>query len=136
MSAFIQETQKAVYDTMAGTSPPLAAGGVFDYAPETVTYPFIQIGDSQVIPNDASNTDDVSDDGVDSFLDVHVWSRYRGAKEVNEITSLIYTLFHNRTLTISGRASALCWIDSTRIVRDPDGITRHGVSTLRITHRS
>lgn len=118
------------------TTPPIAAGGAFDDAPETVTFPWIEIGDAQIIPDDSGAANGGSDDGVSDFYDLHIWSRYRGKKEVMEIVDAVHARMHGATLTIPGRASALAWVRAARVIRDPDAITRHGIISVEIIHRS
>lgn len=104
--------------------------------PSPDDFPFIEIGESQIIPNDVSASDGSSDEAFDEFIDIHVWSRYRGQKETKEIQGAIYDALHHKSLTVTGRSTAFCWLDDARIVDDPDGLTRHGIQTFKITHRS
>lgn len=131
------DLQTVIYTLLDSLSIP-SVKSIIDHpitSPPDDVYPFIELADSQVIPNDASNGS-VSDTGVDEFIDIHVWSRYRGQKEVKEIMSAIYDALHHNSLSIPGRSSAFCWFDNSRIRTDPDGLTRHGIQTFKITHRS
>lgn len=104
--------------------------------PTPEDYPFIEIGESQITPNDASVENGLSDEAFDEFVDIHVWSRYRGQMEIKEIQGAIYNALHHKSLAVTGRATAFCWLDDSRIIDDPDGLTRHGIQTFKITHRS
>ena len=136
MSDYSLAVQGAIYTAL--TSP--AISGVSFVVDNPVTepaasdFPFIQIGNSDFTPDDTD--DGGGDGGLREFFDLHVWSRYRGQKEVKEIASTIYDRFHGATLTVTGRPSALSWVRNRLILDDPDGLTRHGIVTLEIDHRS
>lgn len=130
--------QTAVYAEVLGVSIP-GVKSIIDNPntnPSESDYPFVEISDSQIIPNDASQEDGSTDEGFDEFIDIHVWSRYRGMKEVKEIQGAIYDALHHQSLTVTGRDSAFIWLDGQRVIDDPDGLTRHGIQTFKITHRS
>jgi len=107
-----------------------------DTTPTDSDFPFIHIGESQIIPDDTTNTASGGDGGVSEFVDLHVWSRYRGQKEVKELAAVIYDRLHGASLTVTGRASALSWVRNRQVLTDTDGLTRHGVISLEIIHRS
>lgn len=126
------ELQKAIYNAIAAAN----IYGVTEIrdtpivAPSSANFPFIEIADSQIIPADAGG-----DTGIDEYIDIHTWSRSGGKREVKSIMGGIYTALHHQTLAVSGRATAYCWLDSARVMNDPDGLTRHGVQTFKVTHR-
>lgn len=135
MSAFAFACQKALKAALLATA--VVAERIYDDPPESVAFPWIEIGDGQVIPDDTSaNIGTGSDDGVSEFFDLHVWSRYAGKKQAWDIVDALHTHLHGASLTIPGRASALAWIRNVRMLTDPDGLTRHGVVSLEIIHRS
>ena len=139
MAGFSFPTQRALYEAL--TSASIAGGRIHDHAPSDVVFPYVEIGESQAIPDDTSAAGG-DDDGVSETFTLHVWDRpnrtggHRGGKQVREILSSIYTVLHGAALTVSGRASALAWVRSDRVMRDPDGITVHGVVDVEIIHRS
>lgn len=133
------DLQRAIYSAIEGAG----IAGLVQIVDHPITepspsdYPFIEIGDSQALPVDESNDAGTSSDtGVEEFVDIHTWSRYSGQKETKEIMAAVYSALHHQTLTVSGRTSAHCWLDGDRVLNDPDGLTRHGVQTFRITHRN
>lgn len=148
MSAYLDAAQRALYTRLKGS---IAAVGprVYDDPPQNVVFPWLEIGDRQVIPDDATSNVTLggSDDGVEDYFDLHVWSRgsppapgkpakKSGKQECNEIIDALHGLLHQQTLTITGRTSALMWITNVRVLLDPDGMTRHGVVSLKIIHRT
>lgn len=134
MSAHTLDSQVAIVALLSTAG--IASGRVYDDAPSDVTYPWVEIGDRQIIPDDTSGPGSSSDDGVSDFTDIHIWSRLRGKKETLGIIDQIHAALHGRALTISGRASALAWVRSVRVLNDPDGITRHGIVSVEVIHRS
>lgn len=127
------EVQKAVYLLLVAAS----ITGVTEVRdkpirkPSDSDFPFIEIGASQVVAADAGG-----DTGIEEFIDIHCYSRSGGQKEIKQIMGAIYAALHHQSLTVSGRDTAFCWFDDGRTLGDPDGLTRHGVQTFRITHRS
>lgn len=98
-------------------------------------YPFVHIGEAQTVPDDAVASGGL-DDGVTNSVDVHVWTRGESRAPATAILDAIYGRLHQSPLTVSGRASALCWVRSSRLFTDADGLSQHGIITLDITHRS
>ena len=120
------ELQKAIYAALT-TAPALVDGNVFDQVPESNPFPRITIGDEQVIDDSTS-----CQDGWDVSTDVHCWSRPEtGSKlEVKQIAAAVVS----RIVAISGIAGfSLVSLthETTRIFRDPDGLTEHAVVTFR-----
>ena len=135
MSVFGYACQKALKLALLSTG--LCGGRIYDGPPQSVVFPWIEIGDRQVIPDDTTSNTGGSDSGVSDFFDLHIWSRdYAGKKEVEDIIDGIHDRLHNISLAIEGRAGALSWMRNARILRDPDGVTHHGVVSLEIIHRS
>lgn len=133
MSAQAWACQTAVVGAIAS----LAGGRVYGDAPASVVFPWIEVARAQSIPDDTTAETGGADGGVSDFFDLHIWSRYAGDREVLEIVDGISGRLHGATLAIDGRASALAWIRGVRgILRDPDGITRHGIVSVEIIHRS
>ena len=121
--------QTAVHGAIAGAS---IAGvkRVSDHYltdPGTGDFPFVQIGEAHALPLDVSGSD-----GAERYIDLHVWSRYRGQGEAKRILDGLRGLFHARPLAVPGLSSAFAYAESERVLSDPDGLTRHGVLTLKI----
>ena len=118
------EIQKAIYDALIA-SPAIAGGRVYDRVPENPTFPYIGIGDEQSI--DDGNA---CDDGWEVSSDVHVWSRAVGFPETKGLVSAIVP----RLAAISavpGFTLIAAGVENTRVFRDPDGLTSHGVISVR-----
>lgn len=127
------EVQKEIYEALVAAS----ISGVQHIrdkpisAPTNADFPFIEIGASQTVADDAGG-----DSGLEEYIDIHCYSRAGGQKEIKQIMGSVYTALHHQSLTVSGRDTAFCWFDDGRVVGDPDGLTLHGIQTFKITHRS
>lgn len=126
------EVQRSVYNALVAASLP-GVSTIRDTPitkPSSSDYPFIEIGSSQDIPVDAGG-----DYGVEHYIDVHSYSRTDGQLQIKQISGAIYDALHGTDLLVEGKASAHCWLDTSRIIADRDGLTRHSVQTFRIVHR-
>lgn len=100
---------------------------VYDSVPEdNAAFPYVVIGEDTHAPWD---TDDSV--GAESTITFHVWSRYRGTKEVKEIQGLIYAALNRHELSVSGFDLVTLEFEYSDVVLDADGYTRHGVCRYR-----
>lgn len=120
------EFQKAIYAALTA-APAVADGNVFDQVPDGDPFPRITIGDEQVI--DDSTT---CQDGWDVSTDVHCWSRPdTGSKlEVKQIAAAVVARV-TAISAIAGFSLVSLTHETTRVFRDPDGLTEHAVVTFR-----
>src|SRR5690606_23892259 len=101
--------QVAIFSLLKNESPSIAGGRIYDTVPESVSsatapgseFPFVQIGDVDVISDDVDAADGSRHDGVMETLTLHVWSRYRGQKEIKQIMQQIKNLLHDTTVTVT-----------------------------------
>lgn len=121
-----EELQRAIYGALTA-APALASGNVFDQVPENEPFPHITIGDEQVI--DDSST---CQDGWEVFADVHCWSRpANGSKgEVKTLAASVVTRIIAIT-SVDGFSLVSLTHETTRVFRDPDGLTEHAVVSFR-----
>ena len=112
-------------------SAALSPTPVYDAVPPSVDHsqPFcyVTLNDIQAIDWSTKTFD-----GQDFAVNLHVWSSYRGNKEVQEKFNAIHTALHNAALTVTGAAVVICRYEASQIFLDPDGLTRHGVQRFRI----
>lgn len=122
--------QQAIYSELSGDSELTSTLGasVYDDVPDhqAVTFPYVNIGEDTTL--DYSTKDLV---GSETTLNMHVWSRYRGSKEVKQIMDRVHSLLHDSNLTVTGRNLINLRVEFSDVLRDPDGITRHGVMRFR-----
>ena len=132
------DIQRTIYETLLNSSALSQLLASFTYSNgSTVSAVFNdlpQSDDNSVFPcvvidsqiDDALNTD--TTDGFNSTVLIHTWSVQPSNVEVSAIQDVIYGLLHRKKASyISGISCEL-----SEIMRDPDGISRHGVQRFRI----
>ena len=120
--------QTTIYSTLSSdnTLTNTLGAGVFDEVVENATYPFVALGEETAIDYSTKDLD-----GGEFTINIHVWSQYKGAKQTKEIMDRIHDLLHDSSLSVSGFNLANLRFEFSDILRDPDGITRHGVMRFR-----
>jgi hypothetical protein len=108
---------------------PAVAGRVHDEAPQTVAFPYLQVGDIQTLEDGADCLD-----AVECFVTLHVWSRAVGSVEARQIAGHVRAALHEwlPALDADGFRCVEAMHRDTRVMRDPDGKTTHGVLTFRL----
>lgn len=125
--------QQAIYGRLSGDATLVTTLGaaIYDHAPDGADYPYIVIGEVTEATNETMGRT-----GVDSTVTIHAWSRYQGGKQVKQIHNRIAELLDRWLPTIAGWNVTDFQPEFFEAFRDPDGITRHGVSRFRIhTHQ-
>ena len=102
------------------------ACGVYDEVVEGNSYPFITLGEETTIDYSTNNLV-----GAETTINIHIWSRYKGSKQTKQIMDKVHDLLHDVSLTVSGVNLINLRFEYSDIMRDPDGITRHGVMRFR-----
>lgn len=107
------------------------ADRVYDEAPTAPTFPYVTVGDDQVIGDD-----DECGDNSEVFVRIHGWSRATGYPEVKAIAALIRSTVKGATFALTGFTVVVTEFQQTQFLQDPDGLTRHSVTEFRflITH--
>jgi hypothetical protein len=120
--------QSTIYSTLSAdnTLTSTLGAGVYDEVLEGASYPFVSLGEETAI--DYGTKDLV---GGETTLNIHIWSQYKGAKETKEIMDRIHDLLHDSNLSVSGFNLINLRFEFSDILRDPDGVTRHGVMRFR-----
>lgn len=103
------------------------ADRVYDTVPDDAGFPYTSLGDGQVIP-----VDEDCGDPSETYLDIHVWTRDVGYPQTKRIAGAYRDRLHHGDLTIIGHTVDLIEVRSVNYVRDPDGITRHGILSLLV----
>lgn len=120
------EFQKLVFDTLTADAAIMAiAAGVYDQVPADPfgsRTAYVSFGPMDTVDDDA---DCIT--GVELTLQVDVWSRAVGSVEAKRLTDLVRKALHRRSLELSANALVDTWVELTRVFRDPDGVTTHGV---------
>ena len=116
--------QSSIYSTLSNDNnlTQVLGAGVYDEVTEGATYPFVALGEETAV--DYSTKDLV---GGETTVNIHIWSQYKGSKETKNIMDKIHDLLHDSNLTVSGFNLINLRFEYSDIMRDPDGVTRHGV---------
>lgn len=126
------DLQKAIYNRLVAVSIS-GVKGIYDNPTQVADpgnnalFPIITISDAT-----ASEWDDDTYTGFDTQAVIHVWSRAHHTLEAKSIQKAIYNAMHRHELSITGSALITCEHQSSNTVRDPDGVTIHGISQYRI----
>ena len=130
MSIHSFELQKAVFSALNGGSITDAGGsaitGVFDDVPTETAYPYIRIGEETISDNSSKDKDI-----FEHTLTIHIWSQYRGNRDIKDIMKQVHDLLHDSSLTVSGASMVNMRQEFHTTLIEGDGITRHGVMRFR-----
>ena len=122
------EVYEAIYERLTNDATLMALiTGIYDDVPDASSFPYIQLGEPIELPFDA-----FANQGKQVTVPIHVWSRYNGNKECSDIQSRIATLLDRYALSVDGMVLTRCVFESGRVMRDPDGMTRHGLQQFVI----
>ena len=132
MSTFDLPIQQAVYTRLVSE---VSSATIYDDVPNSppgeprTDHPFVVVGQDTITPWD---TDDQL--GGDAFVNLHVWSRYEGKKEIKEIMQEIYDALNRQAANLSatGYRFVDCLFDYSEVNDRNDGETRHGLIRFKI----
>ena len=106
-------------------------GGVKVYdqtAPQEAVMPYVTIGECALSENDFDQGS-----AFDTAIDLHVWSTERSRIETNNIQERIREVLHrSETLSVSDYGVSGVQQLFSRVMVDPDNITRHGVQSFQV----
>jgi hypothetical protein len=125
------EVQSAIYRVLTTDSEIqlLVGSRVYDDVPDNTAYPFVSIG--EVTETDKRRSFTLL--GRELTLTIHVWSRAKGFAETNQLVDKIVAALENVQLVgMAGWDWELTNYEDFRTIRDPDGITRHGILRFRV----
>ena len=122
--------QKALAAALAGITAPAETTGqadvsvgvaFLDHPPDNAPLPLIRLERHRKTPRDAY-------DAVESEheIEIGVWSRYRGTRQVAAIVAAIEDRLHDATLTLEFGQCLSARVSSSETNRDPDGTTYQG----------
>ena len=122
--------QQAIFTTLTNANITDASGtaitGVFDDVPEGTAYPYVAIGDDT-----ATNISVKGLDIHEHTLNVHIYSQYRGRRDIKEIMAKVYTALNDVSLSITGALGINIKHEFDTTTVEGDGITRHGIMRFR-----
>ncbi len=134
MLGFNESLQAAIYAQLSTLELDGEDLRVYDRVPQasdaaaSSTFPYVTIGDISMLDG---STDD--SDGAMCIARVHIWSRYEGSREAQRIEKLVYDALNDQqsSLLVTDYECVFFLYESTEMLDDPDGITRHSVVSFR-----
>lgn len=129
------ELQGAIVGALKGAAAVSAIVGsrVYDHVPRspasgeiTAAFPFVAISAWQEITDDAECID-----GSEVNVTIDAWSRAVGMPEAHRLAAAVKDALHNAELSLTENALVMLDHETTRTLRDPDGITSHAVLNFR-----
>lgn len=127
--AFELDLQVAIYSALNGN----VSASVFDHVPQNQTYPYIVIGEDNLVD---WSTDDKN--GFEGTINLHVWDRpkgtsgKRGKQVTKEIQGEIYDILQRSDFAIGDYGTTGMSYEYSDCFMDNDGITYHGVQRFRV----
>jgi hypothetical protein len=121
------ELQKAIVARLRAdiTLAGIVGQRVYDNPGPSPTFPYVTVGEDQIIPDRSQGYE-----GDDVTITLHAWSRHIDFSQAKRIIEAIRASLTDAPLTLTGyRLINLERVDS-RTLRDPDGLTSHGVITF------
>ncbi len=102
----------------------LVSARVYDRVDPSAIFPYIQIGATQVVPDEAGCID-----LAECNVTIHAWSRAVGAVEARRVSDGIAAALTEwePDLSADGFVCAELRVTSIQVMADPDGVTTHGV---------
>ena len=96
---------------------------VYDDMPEQAPYPYVNMGEMT-----AMDWSDKSKPGQEVYLTIHIWSQYKGRKEVVEMGDMVIRALTKVPLVLAPNFRiVLAELDMDELIMDIDGITRHKI---------
>ncbi|PHP68183.1 hypothetical protein CSC94_05900 [Zhengella mangrovi] len=125
MTSPANEVQALIFERLTAYPAVTAIVGdrVYDRVPNERKFPYISFSASVGTPDDAECID-----GLSHVLQIDCWSRYGGGfREVNQMNDAVYRALHDYEGVIDVNALVQMRVTLVRSVRDPDGLTSHGI---------
>ncbi|MGV8830342.1 MAG: DUF3168 domain-containing protein [Devosia sp.] len=134
------ELQLAALNALRASAALTAIVGtkIYDRVPEKlaagilvadVASPYISFGPVTVIPDDADGSDCIDSEEITFQIDVWSWGPglAYGSIQARQIAGLVKKTLHKADLVLTTNALVSIRHELTRILRDSDGVTNHGV---------
>jgi hypothetical protein len=120
----LSEVQTGIFEALTAALAPVP---VQDQAGPDQAYPYVTIGELV-----AEQSDTLNEQGSGIEMTVHVWSRQPGMQECQLLMARAKDALDRQRLPAPG----FQWVDTiweyAQTLRDPDGVTRHGILRFRV----
>jgi hypothetical protein len=119
------ELQEALKAALRNRIGPEVGPRVYDQVPVDAVFPYVTLGDDQVLPDKAQCID-----GAEVISTLHIWSRTPGYPELKRIVKNILAVVDDNPPPLAGFVAVIFELQDINYLRDPDGLTRHAVLTF------
>lgn len=103
------------------------AGRVFDTVPSGTPAPYVVIGEETA--SDAGRT--LAADAQEHTLTIHVWTEEKSSKPCKQIAARVRAILHGNPPALSAGTCTNLRCEFKETMRDPDGVSWHGVLRFR-----
>lgn len=100
----------------------LINGRIYDSVSAGATFPYVSIG-----PVDSNQDDADCITGLEVAQQIDCWSRATGFPECKRLVDAVRAALHDYSFDLATNAVVFFEHRSSRITRDPDGLTSHGI---------
>jgi hypothetical protein len=104
----------------------IIAGRIYDNVPNGAAFPYLTIGNVQVLPDTAQEYD-----GSDIVFTIDGWSLTVGQVQIKQLGKALSAALLAATMTLVGYRVIEVISEQTQYLIDPDGQTKHGVFVYR-----
>lgn len=136
MDPVLDTLQKAVAALRADSAVSVFTTRIFDRVPQKPEpdSPYISLGPHDAVTDEDAQADCI--DGIELTFQIDVWSWGAGEAdtrdEASKICHAVRQALHRKPLTLTGGAKVEPYHRQTRVFREGDGITNHGVITFDV----
>lgn len=117
--------QTAIYARLVANAgvTAIVAGRVYDLTPQNAAFPHISFG-----PTDSVIDDEECINGRIETVQLDCWSRAQdGFRECKALVDAVKAALHDYSANLTVGALASMRVTLVQVMRDPDGLTSHGV---------
>jgi Protein of unknown function (DUF3168) len=116
----------AALDSDTALTALIGAGHVHDHVPPGAPAPYVVMGDGTATDMGGSFVD-----AQEHTITVHAWAEGTSTLGVKRIVAAVRACLHERPLTLSAGGCTGIRCEFTETMRDPDGVSFHGVLRFR-----
>jgi len=122
----LSEVQTVLFGALTSALTPVP---VLDYAGPDQDYPYCTIGEFT-----GEQEDTLTDEGVGMDVLIHLYSRLPGMQQLQLMMAAVKDALHGVTFSLpDGMQYVMTTWEFAQTLREPDGVTRHGVMRFRVS---
>jgi hypothetical protein len=128
-----RELQRALYEALTDDAYLMTLiAGVYDFVPEKDPFGSVQ-GYVSFGPLDVVNDNSECIEAGLYTWQLDVWSRQRNSMHCRDVVDQIRRILDGSNFDLPDNAAAGTTIEAWRFMRDPDGLTTHGIVSVQLT---